>query len=130
MIKKISMYLEIYNPRYWIMLNPYCPDLDRILNDMMNDNAPIKKKYYYDGSLCKGIVLFGRKELWVANYPYSYGHFISFDSLESYSSPFNKNKRRAKRKTIYRLHKYIEWELKNNREIVNNNNNVIKFERK
>lgn len=51
------------NPKFWIMLNHYSPDLDKFINDALNEGHIFQDVGKYHASL-KGV------SFWVENYPY------------------------------------------------------------
>lgn len=51
------------NPKFWIMLNHYSSDLDKFINDSLNEGCVFQDVSNYRASL-KGV------SFWIENYPY------------------------------------------------------------
>lgn len=60
-------------PPFWIQNYPTCREWDAMLNRLMDEREPTNKTPY--------TVNFGDIEVWIGNYPYSYGGIYKVDLL-------------------------------------------------
>lgn len=102
----------IVRPDFWYMQLPYSEHWDKILNNLMdNVKAEISHPNSLDGVIYT--IRFDKVEVWIQNYPYSYGHIYNHDKSDSI-------KVRPSRLTIKRLKRFVEIEsLKKSQESIN-----------
>ena len=58
----------IFKPRYWQKEYQYCPTLDKKINELLDKGVKITN---IDGPTAD---LGDLKNVWISNYPFSYGH--------------------------------------------------------
>ena len=100
-IKKFFLNLQfIFKPIYWMPLNPYSDHWDKVLNNLIDsDKGELGDVNSIDGQIYT--IKFGDVEVWIQNYPYSYGHIHS-------SGGETLPKHRPSRLTIKKLEKMVE----------------------
>lgn len=80
----------IVRPNFWTIREKYDPLVDKFINEIMDRNIEGKFKSY--------TVEYGDVDVWISNYPYSYGTIYS---------P-NHNQGRASLYTVYKFKKFID----------------------
>lgn len=102
----------IVRPDFWYMANRYSEHWDKTLNNLMdNVKAEISEPNSLDGEIYT--IRFDKVEVWIQNYPYSYGHIYDRGKSDTL-------KVRPSRLTIKRLNRFVEIELmKKSQESIN-----------
>lgn len=91
-IKRLmDVFFAAAHPGFWLTQKPYSAEYDRYLNELMDQNAPITERSEHTRKI-------GNLTIWTSNYPYCYGHPYGRDQIEILPA----------RRTVKRLHKYIE----------------------
>lgn len=89
-VKLLPLWLRALHPRYWVKNFDTCSTLTAKVNsELDNGNVQFTSTHYH--------VIVGPMRLWTANYPYAFGEIE--DKMPD-------------RKTVIRLHDYIEDGLK------------------
>lgn len=94
----------LFRPKFWDMMLPYSHNWDMQLRFLL-DNAKECKIYFNPISNSYLTMTINDTEIWIGNYPYSYG----WNRSEHWS---RETRVRPSRRTIERLHKFIEEKKK------------------
>jgi len=89
---------RLFNPLFWIQNEPTSEEWDRVLNELL-DKYGVTSVNQYTARV-------GNLEIWVCNYPYSFGH--THNSVFRPEQPSLYNNVLPKVKTRIRLKKMIE----------------------
>lgn len=74
MIRFIKSLQFVFKPRYWQKKYQYCPILDKKINQLLDQGV----KFTNIGGATAD--LGDLKKVWIANYPFSYGHlYLQYD---------------------------------------------------
>lgn len=101
----------VVRPDFWFMQISYSEHWDKVLNNLMDNVKPkLNKPNSLDGEIYT--INFENVEVWVRNYPYSYGY--------PYVSKNEAIRVRPSRLTIKRLKKFVDAEIvKNSQRVIN-----------
>ena len=100
MNKFIKSLQFIYKPRYWIKLYPYCPILDKKINNLLNQGIKFTNIHEHTADLGD------LKNVWIASYPYGFGRI------------YLKYKYQPSRLTIKRMQKVLAESLFNIKKVL------------
>lgn len=84
----------IFRPSFWIMLRPYCPAHDKLINKLMDEHE-FSEFNSFTAKL-------GKHEVWIANMPYATGLTMFYQSS------------RPSRLTILRIRRKMSIEMVKN----------------
>jgi hypothetical protein len=68
MIKFIKNLQFIFQPSFWITQYPYCPFLDKKINDFLDQGIKFTNINEYNADLGN------LTSIWIGNYPYAFGY--------------------------------------------------------
>ena len=67
MLKFIKSLQFIYKPSFWLRQYPYCPRLDKKINNLLDEGVKFTNIDWYT------VDLGDLKDIWISGYPFSFG---------------------------------------------------------